>query len=129
MREIKFRGKVDDRRPSLEGQWVYGDFITGDQYGPYIRTITLEYIGVDEKTVDQFTGLKDSTGKEIYEGDIIASDYADYRALVAFCAGMFVATWGPNTAYQALYGVLRLKGLRVIGNIHDNSELLNEVRS
>ena len=116
MREILFRGKEKDT--PYGALWRYGDLTH------HFNSVLINGNVVDPETVGQYTGLKDSQGREIYEGDIIASDYADYRALVAFCNGMFVATWGPDTAYQALYGVLRLKGLCVIGNIHDNPELL-----
>ena len=118
MRKYLFRGK------NAKGEWEYGDLITGDQYGPYIRNRALIYVGVDSETVGQFTGLKDCDGREIYEGDVIASSFADYKAVVEFRNGAFIAVTGPVDTYQALYGVLRLKGLRVIGNVHDNSDLL-----
>lgn len=134
MREYKFRGRDE------HGVWHYG----------YLANIRLQSVPrwdsptvirfaeivdeddltnrVDPETVGQCSELPDCDGHEIYEGDIIESAFAAYRALVAFRDGMFVATWGPNTAYQALYGVLRLKGLRVIGNIYDNPSLLEGTR-
>ena len=116
MREIKFRG-FDD----LTGNgWVYGDF----SHGYYGNECLVDEIIVDEKTVGQFTGLLDADGREIYEGDIIQSEIAEYLAVVEFRKGAFVAVTGPVESYQALSGVLRLKGLRVIGNVYDNPGLL-----
>lgn len=116
MREIKFRGYDD-----LTGNgWVYGDF----SHGYYGNECLVDEIIVVEETVGQYTGLRDSHGREIYEGDVIASSFADYKAVVEFRNGAFVAVTGPVDTYQALYGVLRLKGLRVIGNVYDSPELL-----
>ncbi|MNO43394.1 YopX protein [compost metagenome] len=76
MREIKFRGKRIDN-----GEWVVGWLLT-NKLGTYIITeknphectqygyITIEqYHRVDPETVGQCINKKDTTGKEIYEGD------------------------------------------------------------
>lgn len=123
MSEFIFRAK--NRR----GKWEFGDLRTAVKADDrMIVGISEEepfcIYEVDPETVCQFSGLKDSEGVNIYEGDIIASCFADYKAVVEFRNGAFVAVTGPVDTYQTLYGVLRLKGLRVIGNVFDNPELI-----
>ena len=76
---------------------------------------------MDAKTIGQFTGLVDSTGKEIYEDDIIAPK--DGRiGLVEFHNGSFVVNYG-NDNRQALYDVQGWN-VTILGNRFENPELL-----
>lgn len=69
MRTIKFRGKTDS------GKWCFGYFLHDGQRGRFVITDgLLEINRVNPDTVGQYTGLKDKSGKEIYEGDILRSD-------------------------------------------------------
>lgn len=89
----------------------------------------------DDRVIwQQFTGLKDSTGKEIYEGDIVSTVYEEYsRAEVFFCVE--TASWRLSSKKTALplvtlrtqegqYPKLTNVFEKVIGNIFETPELL-----
>ena len=128
MREIKFRGKRIDT-----GEWIFGDllqdgdlsFIVG-RLKEFMDTPVNECL-VKPDTVGQYTGLKDRNGKEIYEGDIIGGSNGSingypwpFTLLIKWndaACGFNTPKWGymDSTHYY-----------EVIGNIHDNPELLED---
>lgn len=112
MRKIKFRGiaiDIDD--------WYYGDLTSIEQQSYIVGT---EMVAVNAKTVGQFTGLYDKNGKEIYEGDILQEIGSDKTVLVVYEAPQFC--YADNSFG---YKFLNLpEYYTVIGNIHDNPELL-----
>lgn len=135
---IKFRGR------DIEGVWRVGSLIT-EPVGmmkdtPIIVEDGTMYV-VDGATVGQFTGLTDKNGKEIYEGDIIR-EYITSRIMcgreVRYYNGAFLgdshAVGGESSSqnydyvherYQTLkYFADTDTKLEVIGNIHDNPELI-----
>lgn len=121
-REIKFRGRF------FTGKWIYGDLIhlsTG--YGIRERTgITLSFSRVDEDTIGQYTGLKDVNNKEIFEGDITTIGN-NLKAVVVWFNGSF--RFKDELSSKATYlddigAIMRDYDVEVIGNIHDNPELL-----
>jgi hypothetical protein len=131
MREILFRGKRADNK-----EWVYGDMITGvgPKYGNvYILPQThiypkgcndLDGWKVIPETVGQFTGLTDKNGKEIFEGDKFGNENMPVRHVVfedgKFCFNR-VHSQGADTLSQD-----RVGRLEIIGNIHDNQELIKQ---
>ena len=74
---------------------------------------------------EQFTGLKDSHNKEIYEGDIILLDGAPYKYEIVWDKWRWcVDSKGIiSDSYQSLTSAIYNRAI-VIGNIHENSELL-----
>lgn len=90
-------------------------------------------INLDDLTLEQFTGLKDKNGKEIYEGDILAWHSNIYRkhdwvGLVLYRGAGF-AVQESDKSYSSpewLDCACRKDAniIEVIGNIHENPELL-----
>lgn len=122
-REIKFRGE------KLDGTWIYGAYLPAlddDNCDSIINADNPNGRIVKTDTVGQYTGLKDKNGKEIYEGDIIVQQgYSGKRKmLIRFEHGAFI-TGEHSGSSTATRPMLIQKRCVVIGNIHDNPELLN----
>ena len=118
MRTIKFRGK------SIEGhnigEWVFGDLHIRSAF-PHIHTDVGARCNIDPDTIGEFTGLTDKNGNEIYEGDIYRYDNPDSINELSYCAGGGFAGFDLT---PAIHSENRLLDVEVIGNIHDNPELL-----
>lgn len=142
-REIKFRGLN-----KKYNQWLYGYFF---KY-PNGRTVIYESDSscweVHSSSVGQYTGLKDSTGKEIYEGDILRLTIPDgsIRHFVVEWAtedrklmplsrfehdgnDIRISGWCFNWNGHRLYptvidGIPDNEVMTIVGNIHENPELL-----
>jgi uncharacterized phage protein (TIGR01671 family) len=133
MRTIKFRGKRNH-----SGEWHYGHYTQGSFFHPASEEETVRHLihadmlyDVDENTVGQFTGLYDKDGKEIYEGDIIGCHNPDIKHLVFYDekeARFKAALNGDiNNDFMSVCGLDDSRwnaSKKVIGNIHDNPELL-----
>lgn len=126
MREILFRGKRIDN-----GEWVEGfyykakyyrtdknlcDYITIPHPEDYCKSS--DHFLVNPETIGQYTGLTDKYGTKIFEGDILLVGDKQ-KVLVSFEKGQFVVN---HYAINVLCS--RNCESEVIGNIHDNPELL-----
>lgn len=132
MREILFRGKRKDCNAWETGYYSEYDFSDGRKH--FINGFEYE---VYPETVGQFTGLTDKNGKKIFEGDIVRvcldpeicigdviwdSEIASYN--IPFNNGKCVL---PLDIFIAKNKVGDKVWIEVIGNIHDNPELLGVV--
>lgn len=128
MREILFRGKRADNGEWIEGELIHSIYKINDtcvgKFG-----CDLGFYQVIPETVGQYTGLTDKNGTKIFEGDIvdfnIRGDDESY-GVVKYSA--------EETEFYLAYDNLTLGlgrnnyswELEVIGNTHDNPELLEE---
>ena len=125
MREILFRGICKDSK-----RWVYGYYVHFEDFSQGINNHSIcsgyynTHFEVIPETVGQDTGLKDLHGKYIFEGDIVKvyDVYCNETVVgvVEFCDGSFRICDKDFTSYDRwMYCKVE-----VIGNIHDNPELL-----
>ena len=119
MREILFRGKRKDN-----GEWVEGlPFYNGEEIIDGIESKDGKLYYVIPESVSEFTGLLDNNGQKIFEGDIVYSPYEDENAVIKWDDddAMFTIVCDDIcTDFSHYWG----HDLEVIGNIHDNPELI-----
>ena len=153
MREILFRGKDPETRKWYEGFYMalsdttycfeedYAahpentkHYIVFDEMTDWCLPNRHLRVEVDPSTVGQYTGLKDKNGKRIFEGDIVAQNWYDYDeprddsfGNVEFCE--YDCSFSVMDVNKDGFMPLGRCGsyhweVEVIGNVHDNPELL-----
>ena len=120
MREIKFRGKYGNN------PWLYGSLVTKNRNNNGIQERNSSVtILVDDGSIGQYTGMNDSMGKEIYEGDIVrTSDNDDELAVVEWDDEDLRFTVTHGNVVNGLGEGYYSREVEVIGNMYDNPELL-----
>ena len=138
MREILFKAKRVDN-----GEWVEG-LLWKKKYNDGNRIFISCFPDKDDneevyvvcpETVSQFTGLRDKHGKMIFEGDIgryKQTDGANRNGKPIICTGK-VVYWAKTASFAVeskdekgveYFDYFPIKDFEIIGNIHDNPELL-----
>ena len=134
MREILFRAKRNNERNA--GEWVIGLLWHYTEKAAAIYSDTLDRLcWVSRDTVGQFTGLTDKNGKKIFEGDICTypDGWVDHAGDGVETFSVGVVTWYNEHPCFYLTNNIGVEWdeiwdtageITVIGNIHDNPELL-----
>ena len=152
MREILFRGKAKAiagcpyNNGKSDGEWVFG-YIFPDLGAMKIRQFEPDRpecndYEIDPETVGQFTGLTDKNGVRIFEGDILDVSYdVAYGGVAVHRLGYFVVefhngcfmksalddpqlSFFDNAKRKGLYHFISTDIHKIVGNIHDNPEIL-----
>ena len=132
-REILFRAKAINRDKGYHktsyknGDWVYG--LVTRLYDERFKNLPAEMtdingvsgIEVNYKTIGQFTGLIDNNGNDIFEGDVV--DYIASDVIGNPQTGTIIIE--DMTDYDNMIYLNHTRELKLIGNIHDNPEILN----
>ena len=121
MREILFHGKRADN-----GEWVEGDLLQTRYHSGHIEYQIMPQTPVSSaypvlpETVGQYTGLTDKNGVRIFEGDIIEYHGKNGKIEYSECATFDIIFDTCNTDFKDIYE----RDIEIIGNIHDNPELM-----
>ena len=122
MRDLKFRA-------CLKNYNCYADVLGFEQGRLFVQFQSGEraqrrlYVPIEDCILEQYTGLKDKNGNEIYVGDILLDDIGEPCEpwIVKFDDGKFI-----GEIQGVAEDLFELTDLEIIGNIHENANLLEE---
>lgn len=122
MRELKFRAWNTARncwtsRVELDGGWGKPMFMHGEVEND-------NGYQTDSTIIEQYTGFKDMNSNEIYEGDIVREHTSLYIAKFEIAWREDKAGWFGFTTDDYTCPLCNIEHVEVIGNIHENPELL-----
>lgn len=137
-REIKFRGQDLENK-----EWIYSNGFLKHRDGIIIlcveqRDSDMSTSPIVPETLGQFTGLIDTNGKDIYDGDVLGYtifDFNDndrqYKGIVKWFGSGFIVTQIPDGEGNGEYGIELFWvhnqdcELEIIGNIYEDKHLLD----
>lgn len=115
MRQIKFRAWAKGKKAMLQ---------VGDQYGTTHDLDCCNYcIQGQDIELMQYTGLKDKNGVEIFEGDVVNIIEGELKIIGEICFQDGVFGHHEENRYTPFNRLINSK-LEIIGNVHQNPELL-----
>lgn len=155
MREILFRAKRIDNgewaygfysqlpKPSLGATIITNGELCAEDVSDYIivneckqhsnfsnayplEVVECEYYEINQKTLCQYTGLKDMNGNRIWENDIVKIENSMDEGVgnIEFYGGAWYVDGEPNNSLYDIVEYDDVAEVEVIGNIFDNQELM-----
>ena len=133
MREILFRGKCNEVG-KYNGHWIEGHYGEDEGRNEIFFSTKIGIVGYscEPESIGQYTGLTDKNGKKIFEGDVLkiyeGSEDDGYKISNVYsyggvlCVDYETSEWDFNAL--AFLDSDNVFTFEVIGNIHDNPELL-----
>lgn len=133
MRELKFRAWTRQKPSMPWSQKFVAITGNGEQMVPIGGTFTgvWHILGDDAEglIIEQYTGLKDNNGKEIYEGDIVKARWyraknarLDTRGEIKFNDGWFYIKDDPDGQDRLGVPIHNCYDIEIVGNIHEGEE-------
>ena len=118
MEAYKFRIYDDENK-----KYIYFDFSDIDYNAIIIIGCNNKFYLNDYSKIEQYIGQGDINNTEIYEGDILLTDEANWKAKVIYNYDGFMLRGLNNKGFSCSPSY---KNCEIIGNIHENKELLKE---